>query len=135
MEFSVQSCLESLDISLLSEWDVLAFVYRRGASLTSADQIASLIGYEGTVVSAALERLERDGLIEHSQAFQGVGLYRIGAPTDAVRHDRVLQLISLSKTRPGRIILLGQLKPVCRNRGEKRLRLEKEGKWLCLKAI
>ena len=33
-------------ISLLSEWDVLVFVYRHGASLTSAEQIARLIGYE-----------------------------------------------------------------------------------------
>jgi DNA-binding MarR family transcriptional regulator len=55
-----------LGISLLTDWDLLAFVYRHGASLTSTDQIARLIGYESAVVGAALDRLERDKLIERS---------------------------------------------------------------------
>jgi len=135
LELSVQSCLEGVGISLLSEWDVLAFVYRHGATITSADQIARLIGYESAVVSGALDRLERAKLIERSQPSQGVRFYRILASTDARRQHCVQQLVSLSKTRAGRLLLAKRLKPVGRNRGEKKLSLEREGKWLCLKAI
>jgi DNA-binding MarR family transcriptional regulator len=135
MELSVQSCLESLGISLMSEWDVLTFVSNRRKSLTNADHIASLIGYESREVSAALERLEGEKLIERSQASRGVSFYQIPASTDAARQDCILQLISLSKTRAGRVLLAKQLKPLSRNRAEKKLRLDREGKWLCLKAF
>jgi DNA-binding MarR family transcriptional regulator len=57
-ELSVQSCLEGIGIFLLSDWDVLVFVYRHGASLTSTDQIARLLGYQSAVVGGALDRLE-----------------------------------------------------------------------------
>src|SRR4029077_12913454 len=89
-ESPVQTCLDSMGISLLSEWDVLAFVYRHGASLASGDQIARLIGYESTVVRAALERLESQNLIERSRPSNGVRFYRILASTDAGR-QRCLQ--------------------------------------------
>jgi DNA-binding MarR family transcriptional regulator len=135
VELAVQSCLESIGISLLCELDVLAFVYRHGASLTSADQIARLIGYESAVVSGALDRLEREKLVERSQPSQGVRFYRILASTDAARQGCVQQLVNLSRTRAGRVLLTKQLKPVGRNRGDKKLSLEKEGKWLCLKVI
>jgi len=135
VEFAVQSCLESIGISLFCDLDVLAFVYRHGASLTSADQIARLIGYESAVVSGALDRLEREKLIERSQPSQGVRFYRILASTDAARQGCVQQLVNLSRTRAGRVRLAKQMKPVGRNRGDKKLSLEKEGKWLCLKVI
>src|ERR1022692_4953115 len=77
LELSVQSCIEGLGISLLSEWDVFAFVYRCGLSLTSSDQIARLIGYESTVVGGALDRLECEKLIQCSRSSQGVHFYRI----------------------------------------------------------
>jgi hypothetical protein len=44
--------LESIGISLISEWGMLAFVYRHGPSLTSTEQIAKLIGYENGAVGA-----------------------------------------------------------------------------------
>ena len=135
MELSVQSCLESLGISLMSEWDVLAFVSSRRASLTSVDRIASLIGYEITAVNAALEHLEGKKLIERSQLSRGVSFLGVLTSTDAVRQRCLLQLISISKTRAGRVLLARQLKHVSWSRGEKKLRLEREGKWLCLKAI
>jgi DNA-binding MarR family transcriptional regulator len=135
VEFAVQSCLESIGISLLCDLDVLAFVYRHGASLTSADQIARLIGYKSAVVSGALDRLEREKLIERSQPSQGVRFYRILASTDAARQGCVQQLVNLSRTRAGRVLLAKQLKPVGRSRGDKKLSLEREGKWLCLKVI
>jgi DNA-binding MarR family transcriptional regulator len=135
VELAVQRCLESIGISLLCELDVLAFVYRHGASLTSADQIARLIGHESAVVSGALDRLEREKLIERSQPSQGVRFYRILASTDAARQGCVQQLVNLSRTRAGRVLLAKQLKPTGRNRGDKKLSLERDGKWLCLKVI
>jgi DNA-binding MarR family transcriptional regulator len=135
VERTVQSCLESIGISLLCELDVLDFVYRHGVSLTSTDQIARLIGYESAVVSGALDRLEREKLIERSPASRGVAFYRILASTDAARQGCVQQLVKLSRTRGGRVLLAKQLKSVGRNRGNKRLSLQREGRWLCLKVI
>jgi DNA-binding transcriptional LysR family regulator len=37
-ELSVQRCLEGVGISLLSEWDVLNFIYRRRVSLMSVEE-------------------------------------------------------------------------------------------------
>jgi DNA-binding MarR family transcriptional regulator len=100
-----------MGISLLSEWDVLAFVYRHGASLASSDQIARLIGYESTVVRAALGRLESENLIERSRSSKGVRFYRILGSADAGRQRRLQQMISLSETRDGRLLLAKRLKP------------------------
>jgi DNA-binding MarR family transcriptional regulator len=111
LESTVQTSLDSMGISLLSEWDVLAFVYRHGASLASSDQIARLIGYESTVVRAALDRLESENLIERSRLSKGVRFYRILASTDAGRQRRLQQIVSLSETRVGRLLLAKRLKP------------------------
>jgi DNA-binding MarR family transcriptional regulator len=135
MELSIQSCLENVGISLMCEWDVLAFVSSRRTSLANADQIASLIGYEATAVRAALDRLEREKLIERSRPSQGASLFRLLTSTDAARQGCLLRLICLSKSRAGRVLLAGQLKLLNRNRREKKPRLEREGKWLCLKTI
>jgi len=124
--------LDSLGISLLSEWDVLAFVYRHGASLASSDQIARLIGYESTVVRAALDRLEGENFIERSRLSRGVRFYRILASTDAERQRRLQQIISLSQTRVGRLQLAKRLTPDGSNRDHKHNRIGgREG--LCLK--
>jgi DNA-binding MarR family transcriptional regulator len=101
-----------MGISLLSEWDILAFVYRHGPSLTSTDQIARLIGYESTVVGAALDRLERAKLIERSGPSQAVRLHRMLASTDARHRQCLQQFVSLSESRDGRLLLAKLLKPV-----------------------
>jgi DNA-binding MarR family transcriptional regulator len=111
-ELSVQSCLEGVGISLLSEWDVLNFMYRRRITLMSAEQIARLTGYESAVVRGAIDRLQREKLVERSRASQGVRFYRILAPTDARRGHCLRQLIGLSESRAGRLLLIKQLKPV-----------------------
>jgi DNA-binding MarR family transcriptional regulator len=118
-ESTVQSCLDSMGISLLSEWDVLAFVYRHGSSLASSDHIARLIGYESTVVRAALDRLESENLIERSRLSKGVRFYRILASTDAGRQRCLQQIVSLSETRAGRLLLAKRLKPEGSNRAGK----------------
>jgi DNA-binding MarR family transcriptional regulator len=102
---------ESTGISLLSEWDVLAFVYRHRASLTTVHQIARFIGYESTVVGDALDRLEGKKLIERSRASQGVRIYRVITSTDAGRQRCLQQLFSLSESRAGRLLLARRLKP------------------------
>jgi DNA-binding MarR family transcriptional regulator len=112
LELAVQSCLDSMGISLLSEWDLLAFVYRHGPSLTTTDQIARLIGYESIVVGAALDRLERAKLIERSGPLQGVRLHRMLASTDARQRHCLQQFVSLSESRDGRLLLAKLLKPV-----------------------
>jgi DNA-binding MarR family transcriptional regulator len=122
-ESAVQSCLDTMGISLLSEWDVLAFVYRHGASLASSDQIARLIGYESTVVRAALDRLESENLIERSRSSKGVRFYRILGSADAGRQPRLRQMISLSETRVGRLLLAKRLKPHGSNGDEKNNRI------------
>jgi DNA-binding MarR family transcriptional regulator len=144
MDLSVEHCLKSLGISLLSELDVLVFVYRRKTSLTNVKQIASLIGYDQAAVSFALDQLEREKLIEPSESSQGLRFFRILPQRDAARQQCFQQLVSLCQTRDGRLQLPKHLKPIGRNRDEKpiggnqrekQLCLEQDGKWLCLKAI
>jgi len=135
MDLSLEHCLKSLGISLLSELDVLVFVHRRKTSLTSVKQIASLIGHDQAAVSIALGQLEREKLIEPSIASQGLRFYRILPQEDSGRQQCFRQLVSLSETRAGRLQLTKHLRPKGGNRGEKQLTLEQEGKWLCLKAI
>jgi DNA-binding transcriptional MocR family regulator len=110
LENSVQGCLESIGISLISEWDMLAFVYRHGPSLTSTEQIAKLIGYESGTVGAALARLEGQKLIERLGPTKGVRLHKMRAHAG---HQRcLLRLVSLSESRAGRLLLKKILKPV-----------------------
>ena len=135
MDLTLEHCLKSLGISLLSELDVLVFVHRRKRSLTTVKQISSLIGHDQAAVSIALGLLEREKLIEPSIASQGLRFYRILPQDDSGRQQCFRQLVSLSETRAGRLQLTKHLRPPCGNRAEKRLILEQEGKWLCLKAI
>jgi DNA-binding MarR family transcriptional regulator len=111
-QLSVHSCLGALGISLLSEWDVLCFLYRRQVSLMGTRQIARLIGYESAVVLSALDRLRREKLVKRSRAVRGVRLYRILASTDAGCRRCLKELVSLSECRSGRLLLIRQLKPV-----------------------
>jgi DNA-binding MarR family transcriptional regulator len=110
MELSVQNCLDGVGISLLSEWDVLIFVYRHGASLIGADQIARLIGYPSRIVSDVLDRLEHQKIIERSRPSHGVRFYRILALIDSEHWLCLRQLISLSESRAGRLQLAERLK-------------------------
>jgi DNA-binding MarR family transcriptional regulator len=112
LESSLQSCVDRLGISLLCDWDVFAFVYRHVTSLTSADHIARLVGYESRVVGDALDRLECQKLIERSRPSRGVRLYRVLNSKD-VDHRRCLQeLVTLSESRAGRLELVKRMNPV-----------------------
>jgi DNA-binding MarR family transcriptional regulator len=111
-ELSVLSCLKTVGISRLSDWDVLAFIYRHGVSLASADQIARLTGYENTVVSGALDRLEAGKLIQRSRVSQGICVYRVPGPANAEHSHCLENLLRLSRSREGRLMMKKQLKPV-----------------------
>jgi predicted transcriptional regulator len=101
----IREGLETLGISLLNEWDVLAFLYRHATSLTSASEISHLLGEDKADVSAALDHLESLGLIQRSRGSQGVRLYCISVPTDPVRSYCFTEVINLAEKREGRLLL------------------------------
>lgn len=111
---SVESCMKTLGISLLTEWDLLVFVFRHGTSLICTGDIAELMGYERTVVSDALDRLEREKLVERSRPSRGVFLYRIHPAMEAARRHCVGQLVSMSQ-RPGVRMLIAERLTSCRS--------------------
>jgi DNA-binding MarR family transcriptional regulator len=119
LKLSVSSCLNALGISLLSEWDVLAFVHCHGVSLTNAEQISRLLGYEDSVVESALDRLERSTLIRRSRPSQGVCFYRLMAVTEPGRKRSLEHLIDLSETRDGRLLLRKQLNSIASESGRR----------------
>jgi hypothetical protein len=97
--------LKTLGVSTLSEWDVLTFLHRHSTSLTSAAEIALLLGDNKAAVSAALDRLASLDLIQRSRGSQGVRLYRISVPTDSSRYSSFMELMSLAENRDGRLLL------------------------------
>lgn len=97
--------METLGILLLSEWDVLAFLYRRGTSLASAEQMAQLLGYGKGTIGNALEKLEMAGWIQRSRASQGVRLYAVSFPNQSFQ-----QLMRLSDQRALRLLVSQKLK-------------------------
>jgi DNA-binding MarR family transcriptional regulator len=121
-----RECLETVGISLLIEWDVLAFLYRHGASLISAEHIGRLIGYPKRGVGNALDRLESLGLIERSRPSQGMRFYRFIPAEDAARRACIEQLMSLTESRAGRLLLIQNLRHTTRSeetRGRESLHL------------
>jgi hypothetical protein len=106
---NIHELLKTLDISSLSEWDVLTFLYRRHTSLTSAADIAVLLGGNNVDVGASLDRLASVGLIQRSRGSQGVRLYQISVPADPLRCSSFIELMELAKSREGRLLLLKHL--------------------------
>jgi len=101
--------LKTLDISLLAEWDVLAFLDRHGTNLVSAEQIARLIGHDKGAVGAALEKVTSAGLVQRSRSSQGVRLYRLHPMKDPSQQHSFKDLMNLASTRSGRILLIRTL--------------------------
>jgi len=106
----VLESLQTLGVALLPEWDALTFLYQRGTSLSTAAQIAWLIGYDKAETNAALQKLEALGLIERSRVTQGIRFYRFSEPAEPVRHRCLVELMSLTHDRAGRLLLLRHLK-------------------------
>jgi biotin operon repressor len=97
-----------LGISLLCEWDVLVFLHRHGASLTSASQIAGLLGYRKAAVEAVIESLESKGLVQRLRGSRGICIFRFAPPVDS-RYGCFFELMSLAETRSGRWLLVSIL--------------------------
>jgi hypothetical protein len=111
----IDACLDHIPVSLLSEWDVLVFLYRHGTSLASASQIALLVGYGRSQVGKALDGLVAAGFIQRSRSSQGARLYRFALPIDPAYRQNMEQLLELSETRGGRLILSGRLRERARH--------------------
>ena len=114
--------LQTLGVTLVIEWDALAFLYRHAASLGAAAQIARLIGYDKAEIAAALHRLEALGLIQRSRDSQGIRLYRFSVHPEPSRHSCLLELMSLAQNRTGRLLLLKHLKGSLLEQRRKRAR-------------
>lgn len=102
--------LQTLGVAFLTEWDALVFVYQRATSLCTAAQIGKLIGYDKVETAGALQKLETLGLIERSRVTQGIRFYRVPPPEEPARRRCLLDLMSLTQDRAGRLLLLRNLK-------------------------
>ncbi|HXB68465.1 MAG TPA: helix-turn-helix domain-containing protein [Candidatus Acidoferrales bacterium] len=107
----VQQGLQSLGVTVLSEWDALVFLYHHSASLDTVAEIARLIGRDKGEVAAALQKLETLGLIQRSRISQGIRLYEFLTPPEpSVRHSSLRDLMSLAHNRLGRLLLVKHLR-------------------------
>jgi DNA-binding MarR family transcriptional regulator len=103
--------LENLSIGSLAEWDMLAFLYRHGSSIASAEQLARYVGYTSAVVEAALDSLTSTGLVVRSRNYGGVRLYQLNAaPADAARRLSIAELNRIGAEREGRLLLIEYLR-------------------------
>jgi DNA-binding IclR family transcriptional regulator len=109
-DVTVTERFQTLGLELLTEWDVLVFLYRHAASLCNAAQIAQLIGYDKAEIVAALHKLDALGLIQRSRVSQGIRFYRFSAPAEPSRYACFLELMNLAQNRTGRLVLLKHLK-------------------------
>jgi hypothetical protein len=103
---SIDEHLKTLGVSLLSEWDVLAFLDRHGTNLVSAETIAHLLGYDKGTVGAALDAVTSTGLVQRSRSSQGVRLYRLPPIIDSAQNYSFIELMNIARTRGGRIQLI-----------------------------
>jgi DNA-binding MarR family transcriptional regulator len=104
---SLRGHLETLHISSLPEWDVLAFIHSHGPNLGSAADIARLLGYDKTTVGTALDFLTSAELIQRSRNSRGARLFRLtSTPQDAARSLALQEIIKTVGDRKGRLLLI-----------------------------
>ena len=107
----VESCLKDLGIFSRVDWDVLVFLYRHQTSLTSAEQIARLLGYSSSVVGDALDNLESIQLVQRSRASLGVRFYQfIISEANRLPESCFSRLMGLAANRTGRLLLAKKLR-------------------------
>jgi hypothetical protein len=133
LESEIQDCLGIIGISLLSDWDLLTFVYRHGPSLTTTDHISKLVGYEKNSRRCSARSAGTRNAYRTCGGPRRARLYRMSTSKDAQHRGYLQQVIALSESRDGRLLVVRLLKPVGRNSGENKLSMEKKGNWLCLK--
>jgi DNA-binding IclR family transcriptional regulator len=101
----VERYLQVLGVQYLVEWDVLVYLYRHQPSLINAQQISHLLDYGTSAIADALNALESLGLIERSQARQGVRWHRLTTPEDPQVREAFERLMLLDDLRPVRQLL------------------------------
>jgi hypothetical protein len=106
----VPTRLKTLGVTYLSEWDVLTFLYRHAASLCTATQIATLVGYDKAEIGAALNRLETLGLIQRSRISQGIRIHQFLEPAEPAPRAFLIELMNLAQNRAGQLLLQKHLK-------------------------
>ncbi|HVB57938.1 MAG TPA: hypothetical protein VNE63_16135 [Candidatus Acidoferrales bacterium] len=111
LELLVQSSLESMGISLLMDWDMLVFLHHHGATLSSAGQMARLLRCESIRIGDTLDRLESRRLIESSRPSRGARFYKVIVSSDGSRQGCFQQLLNLTGSRAGRLMIVKILKP------------------------
>jgi hypothetical protein len=116
LEKPLERHLETLDISTIAEWDVLAFLHRHGTTIASAAHMVRLIGYSQSVVESALDNLTRAGLIQVSRGLDGIGLFKFIPPGTPARRDCLEALIKMGDRRNGRLQLIRALRKADDNR-------------------
>jgi hypothetical protein len=105
----VDTWFADVGISLLSEWDVLLFLHRRKTSLTSAAQIANLVGYGKGLVGEALDSLVQLGIVRRSRSSQGIRLYDFSLQEGYVHKESLNKLLTISDSRSGRLLIIRNL--------------------------
>jgi hypothetical protein len=116
LEIPFERHLETLNISGIAEWDVLAFLHRHGTTIESTAHMVRLIGYSQSVIESALDSLTRARLIQGARGLDGIGLYKLVPPDTPARQDCLDALIKMSERRSGRVQLIGALRKASNNR-------------------
>jgi DNA-binding MarR family transcriptional regulator len=102
--------LDTLQIANVAQWDVLAFITTHGTNLASVDHITRLLGYDRTIVSAALDSLSSSGLIRRSRGSRGLRLFQLAVdPEDDSLWFSLNELMKAVSERKGRLLLTGYL--------------------------
>ena len=118
--------LQVLGVTLVTEWDTLAFLFQHKTSISTAAQIARLVGYDKAEIGAALQTLDGLRLIRRSRTSQGARIYEFCQPQEPGRHTCLVELMNLAQHRAGRLLLLKHLqrrRPGVRRGGDRGLRL------------
>jgi predicted transcriptional regulator len=134
----VDEWLDVLQISTLTEWDVLVFLYRHGTILVKTEQIAQLVGYDNDSVGKALDGLVSLGLARRSRSSQGVRFYHFDVPRNSSFQQSTEELLNLSEERDGRLIVtrrLGVRAQSTKAPGARRPAFGIERRVACLKTI
>jgi biotin operon repressor len=106
-ELDLHALIDNLGIGDLTEWEVLAFLYRHGTSLASAEQLGQMIGIGSDAIRDAIDLLTSAGLIVRSSSARGVRLYRLAtAIENDTRQHSLDELMKLSGDRRSRLLLL-----------------------------
>ncbi|MGH9690461.1 MAG: hypothetical protein ACRD4C_05125 [Candidatus Acidiferrales bacterium] len=111
LEPLVEGCLESMGISLLMDWDMLVFLHHHGATLSSAEQMSHLLRCESIEIGNTLDRLESRRLIESSRPSRGARFYKVLVSSDGSRQGCFQQLLNLTGSRAGRLMIVKMLRP------------------------